>query len=106
MTTLVSSFLDGSSSFLQVTRPTLKTWMSLNFGKISSLTFLIILTYYFGVSCHCASEKSMNNVVTTLAPSFFNLIFFNIAGNNENHKILDVFEVQLDQTLDCGVSCP
>ena len=38
MTTLVHSFLDGSSSFLQITRPTLKAWISLNFGKIPSLT--------------------------------------------------------------------
>ena len=38
MTTLVQSLLDGSSSFLQVTSPTIKAWMSLNFGKILSLT--------------------------------------------------------------------
>ena len=38
MTTLVPSFLDGSSSFLQVTRPTIKAGMSLNFGNIPSLT--------------------------------------------------------------------
>ena len=38
MTTLVPSFLDGSSSFLQITKPTIKAGMSLNFGKISSLT--------------------------------------------------------------------
>ena len=38
MTTLVQSFLDGSTSFLQVTRPTIKAWMGLNFGKIPSLT--------------------------------------------------------------------
>ena len=38
VTTLVPSFLDGSSSFLQITRPTIKAWMSLNFGKIPSLT--------------------------------------------------------------------
>ena len=38
MTTLVPSFLDGSSSFLQVTSPTIKARMSLNFGKILSLT--------------------------------------------------------------------
>ena len=38
MTTLVQSFLDGSSSFLQVTSPTIKAGMSLNFGNISSLT--------------------------------------------------------------------
>ena len=34
MTTLVPSFLDGSSSFLQITRPTIKARMSLNLGKI------------------------------------------------------------------------
>ena len=38
MITLVPSFLDRSSSFLQVTRPTITAQMSLNFGKISSLT--------------------------------------------------------------------
>ena len=38
MTTLVPSFLDGFSSFLQITRPTIKAWMGLNFGKIPSLT--------------------------------------------------------------------
>ena len=38
MTTLVPSFLNGSSSFLQITRPTIKARMSLNFGKIPSLT--------------------------------------------------------------------
>ena len=38
MTSLVQSFLDGSSLFLQVTSPTIMAWMSLNFGKISSLT--------------------------------------------------------------------
>ena len=38
MTTLVPSFLDGSSSFFQITRPIIKARMSLNLGKISSLT--------------------------------------------------------------------
>ena len=34
-----ASFLDGSSSFLQViAQPTKKAWMSSNFGKIPSLT--------------------------------------------------------------------
>ena len=38
MTTLVHSFFDGSSSFLQITRPAIKARMGLNFGKIPSLT--------------------------------------------------------------------
>ena len=37
MTTLVPSILDESSSFFQITRPTIKARMSLNFGKIPSL---------------------------------------------------------------------
>ena len=37
-TTLVPSFLDGSSSFLQITRPTIKAGMRLNLGKIPLLT--------------------------------------------------------------------
>ena len=38
MTSLVPSFSNGSFSFLQVTRLTIKAGISLNFGKISSLT--------------------------------------------------------------------
>ena len=38
MTTLVLSILNGSSSFLHTIRTTIKDWMSLNFGKIPSLT--------------------------------------------------------------------
>ena len=38
VTTLVPSFYNGSSSFLTMTRSTIKAWMGLNFGKIPSLT--------------------------------------------------------------------
>ena len=38
VTTLVPSFLVGSSSFLQITRPSIKARMSLNLGNIPSLT--------------------------------------------------------------------
>ena len=38
VSTLVLSFLNGSSSFLQVTRTTIKAWMSLNFFQIPSPT--------------------------------------------------------------------
>ena len=38
MTTLVPSFLDESSSFLHITRPTIKARIRMNFGKIPSLT--------------------------------------------------------------------
>ena len=62
MTTLVQSFLDGSSSFLQVTRSAIKAWMRLNFGKIPSLTSELAALERL--------KKSMDNVVATLAPSF------------------------------------
>ena len=38
VTTLVPTFSNGSSSFLQVTRSAMKAWMGLNFGKIPSPT--------------------------------------------------------------------
>ena len=38
VTSLVLSISNGSSSFSQVTRSTIKAWMGLNFCKISSLT--------------------------------------------------------------------
>ena len=38
MATLVLSILNGSSTFLHTIITTIKAWMSLDFGKISSLT--------------------------------------------------------------------
>ena len=54
----------------------------------------------------CASEKLMYNVVNTLAPLFFDRIFFILAGNEDIHNISDKFEIRPDRTKDCGVSCP
>ena len=59
--TLAPSFLNQSSSFLQVTRTCMKAWISSNFGQIPTPTPVI---------CPCASEKLLYNVVTTLASSF------------------------------------
>ena len=38
MITLVPSFCNGSSLFLQVTKSVIKAWIGLNFVKIPSLT--------------------------------------------------------------------
>ena len=43
MTTLVPTFSNGSSSFLQVTRSAIKAWMGLNFSKILS-PFMVLAT--------------------------------------------------------------
>ena len=58
MTTLVLSILDESSVFLPMTTPSIKGRMRLIFGKIPSLT------------PELAALERLNNVVTTLAPSF------------------------------------
>ena len=42
----------------------------------------------------------------TLAPSSFNWIFFILAGNEDMHESLDVFEFWQDPATDYGVSCP
>ena len=42
------------------------------------------------------------NVVTTLVP-LLNRIFFILAGNEENHRTSDEFEIRQDPTRDCGV---
>ena len=44
------------------------------------------------VICPCASEKLLYNVVTTLAPSFFDRIFYILAGNEDIHNISDEFK--------------
>ena len=52
----------GSSSFLQVTRTTIKAWMSSNLGRIPPLTS--------GLVALERQEKTLYNLVSTLAPSF------------------------------------
>ena len=62
MTSLVPSFLDESFLFLQITSPIIKARMSLNFGKIPSLTLELAALE--------RQKKLMNNGVTTLGLHF------------------------------------
>ena len=83
---------------MQIRRTTIIALMSLYFFKIPSpLRELAALEHL---------KKLMDNVVTTLAPSFLigSSSFF--TGNKVNYKSLDGLEIRPDQTLDCGVSCP
>ena len=61
VSTLVPSFLIGSSPVLQVTRTTIKAWMSLNFGGMSLLTAELAALERL---------KKTYKLVSTLAPSF------------------------------------
>ena len=60
VSTLSHSFLIGSSSFLQVTRTTIKAWMSSKFGRIPSLTSELAALERL--------KKTTYNLVSTLAP--------------------------------------
>ena len=53
-------FLVGSFSFLQVTRTTIKAWMSTSFGRIPPLTSELAALERL--------KKSNNKLVSTLAP--------------------------------------
>ena len=81
MTTLVLSILNGSYSFLQIRRTTIKAWMSLNSVKIQSPIMELTALEHLKIF--------IDNVATTLAPSSFYWIFFILPGNKDNHKSLD-----------------
>ena len=92
------SFLIGSSSFLQVTRTTIKAWMSWNFGGISPLTAEL-------AALECL--KKTYKLVSTLAPSFlFGSSSFLQPGNKGNYIVSYEFEVRPVPSMECGVSCP
>ena len=71
--TLAPSFLIGSSSFLQVTRTTLKSWISSKFGKIQpctaefyaldrlkkSFTYLRSIQNILMMTCSLPGERSL-----------------------------------------------
>ena len=90
-------FLIGSSSFLQVTRTTIKAWMSLNFGGISPLTAELAALERL---------KKTYKLVSTLVPSIFVWILFILAGNKGNYIVSDEFEIRPVPSMECGVSCP
>ena len=94
--TLASLFFSGSSSFLQVTRITTISWMSLNFDQIRPLT------------AQLSALECLKNQYFVLWPLnfVFQWIFFIFGSNKNNYNMLDEFEFQPDPTSDFGVSCP
>ena len=96
MATLASLFFSGSSSFLQVTRITTISRMSLNFDQIRPLT------------AQLSALECLKNQYFVLWPLnfVFQWIFFILGSNKNNYNMLDEFEFQPDPTSDCGVSCP
>ena len=101
MNTLAPSYLIEFSSLLQVTRTNITSRTNLKFGQIGLRTAELADLERL--------EKSPltydgENVVTTLAPSFFKIIFI-FAGNENIHESLNEFEFRPDTTTDPGVIC-
>ena len=89
---LVPTFLIGSS-FLQITRTTIKSGMSSNLGRIRQWTVeLAALAYLeiFPYTCTCTYYEK--DLVLTLAPSILIGSSSFIAGNEDMHKILNEFK--------------
>ena len=86
-TTLVSSFLNGPSSFLQiiVTRTTIKAWMTLNFFQIQQVT------------PELAALECLKNQCLHFFSIAIGVIFFKLADKEEMHNILDSNFGQIEQ---------
>ena len=97
MATLAPSFLFGSSLFLEVTKTSVISRMTLNFDQIRPLT------------AELSALECLKNQYFLLWP-FEHLCFavdlFILAGNEDSYNISDEFEFRPDQTSGCGVICP
>ena len=79
MTTLAPSFFIGSSSFVQVTGTTIKTWMSLNLKYNQPQT--VKLT---ALDCHKNCLDLQWEICSDHSITFnFECIFFILAGNKD-----------------------
>ena len=94
--TLVLSFLDGSSLFLQASRTTIKALMSLTFCQYISPTTELAALEHFKNECKSCEHSST---------FIFDWILFILAGNNDSYKCLDGFEIQLGRTWVYEASC-
>ena len=94
MTTLVPSFLNGPSSFFQVTRTIIKAGMPLLFCQIQQLT------------TELAALECIKNQCLLFFSVAIVLTLFKHADTEEMHNILDVFEYWPDWTADNRVACP
>ena len=74
----VASLLNGSSSYLPGTRTTIKSRMTLNFGKIQHLSIELAALVCLKINSHHVSLVAID------------LILFKLANKEKIHNILDV----------------
>ena len=102
MTTLVPSFLIGSSLFLLVMRTIIKAWMGSKLGSVRRRNYeFAALERLEKIPIDLKWEKSCYHSCTFI----FQWIFFILAGNKVSNKSLDGFEFRQDSITDFGVSC-
>ena len=82
MATLATSFLIGSSSFVQISKTCINAWMGSNFGQISPLTTELSTLERL---------KNRHIIMWPLWRLFFDRIFFILAGKKDIHESLDEF---------------
>ena len=101
MSTLAPSFLIGSS-YLQVTRSSIRSRTSSKFGQIGPRTAELAALERLE-----KSPKTYNgrNLVTTLTPIFGSIILI-LAGNEDMHESLDEFKFRPDTDTNTRVICP
>ena len=103
MSTLAPSFLIRSSSYLQVTRTSIRSRTSSKFGQIGPRTAELAALERLEKSPLTYNGR---NLVTTLAPSFFESIILILAGNEDMHESLDEFKFRPDTGTNTRVICP
>ena len=72
----------------------IRAWISLKFGEIRLLVSM------------ATDRVIMEKQCCHFFSAVFYPILFILAGNDDMHESLEEFEIQRDQTTDCGVSCP
>ena len=102
VTTLASSYLIGSSSFLQLTRTTIKSWMGLKFGRIRSGIYELAALELLE-NLH---RLTMGDLLVHSSAFNFELIFFILADKKDNYKSLNGLVFLQDPITYYGVSCP
>ena len=88
--------------YLQVTRTCIKSRTSLNFGQIGPLTTELAALESLKIS----HRLQMGKWCLHASLFIFDCIIIKVAGNQDRHKSLIVFDFGLNQTTYFGVTCP
>ena len=103
MATLAPPFLIGSSSYLLVTRATIKSRLSSHFEHIRRRTLELAAIEL--LETKDPHRLIMGKCCGHSSAFIFDWIFSILTGNEDMHKSLELFDFWSDRTTDYGVSC-